>query len=269
MPASRILRLARTSRCAIVGSDTRNARAISSVVEAAERAQRERHLGVDRERRVAAGEDQLEAFVAEASVVLGLVLHGSSALEQLRLRGERALAPDPVDRAVARGRDQPPGGARRHAFARPALGGDRERLLGGLLGEVEVAEEADQRGEDPPPLLAEDLLDQRSTTGRTSTAPPMRAAGIARGELDRRVEVVGARAGSSRRAPPSSRGTGRRSSACGRPAPAPSSPCPPGSSCAPPLTPGVREIAKYSPLTAPCSASESCSNASIASPEKI
>ena len=38
---------------------------------------------------------------------------------------------------------------------RPALGGDRKRLLCDLLGEVEVAEEADQRGEDAAPLLAE------------------------------------------------------------------------------------------------------------------
>ena len=62
--------------------------------------------------------------------------------------------------------------------ARPALGGDRERLLGGLLGEVEVAEEADQRREDASPLVAEDLLElYHSATGRTSIAPPMRAAG--------------------------------------------------------------------------------------------
>jgi hypothetical protein len=44
-------------------------------------------------------------------------------------------------------------------FVRPAGGGDRESLLGGFLGEVEVAEEADQRGEDTPPLLPEDLLE--------------------------------------------------------------------------------------------------------------
>jgi hypothetical protein len=46
-----------------------------------------------------------------------------------------------------------------HAVARPALGGDRERLLGGLLGEVEVAEEADQGGEDVAPPIAERLLE--------------------------------------------------------------------------------------------------------------
>ena len=66
------------------------------------------------------------------------------------------------------------------AVARPALRRDRERLLRGFLGEVEVAEEADQGGEDASPLVAEDLLEDRyhSTTGRTSIAPPMRAAGI-------------------------------------------------------------------------------------------
>ena len=41
----------------------------------------------------------------------------------------------------------------------PALGRDRERLLGGFLGEVEVAEEADQACEDAAPLVAEDLLE--------------------------------------------------------------------------------------------------------------
>jgi hypothetical protein len=32
--------------------------------------------------------------------------------------------------------------------------------LGGLLGKVEVAEEADQVGEDAAPLVAEDLVEQ-------------------------------------------------------------------------------------------------------------
>jgi hypothetical protein len=54
----------------------------------------------------------------------------------------------------------------------------RARVLGGFLGEVEVAEQANQGSEDASPLFAEDLFDQRSTTGRTSTVPPSRAAGI-------------------------------------------------------------------------------------------
>ena len=64
--------------------------------------------------------------------------------------------------------------------ARPALRRDRECLLRGFLGEVEVAEEADQRSEDPAPLVAEGPLEDRyhSTIGRTSIAPPRRAAGM-------------------------------------------------------------------------------------------
>ena len=87
---------------------------------------------------------------------------------------------------------QAPGLARR-AVAGPALGRDRERLLGGFLGEIEVAEEADQAGEDAAPLVAKDLLEQRylSTSGRTSIAPPIRAAGIRAAMLERRVEIVG------------------------------------------------------------------------------
>jgi len=33
--------------------------------------------------------------------------------------------------------------------------------LGGFLGEVEIAEEADQGGEDAAPLVAKDLLEDR------------------------------------------------------------------------------------------------------------
>jgi hypothetical protein len=47
------------------------------------------------------------------------------------------------------------------AVPRPALRGGRERLLSGLLGEVEVAEKADQGGEDASPLVAEDLFEDR------------------------------------------------------------------------------------------------------------
>jgi hypothetical protein len=73
----------------------------------------------------------------------------------------QALAADPVDRPVASGGDEPGARVVRRPLARPALGGDRERLLSGLLGELEVAEEADQVGEDAAPLVAEDLLEDR------------------------------------------------------------------------------------------------------------
>jgi hypothetical protein len=74
---------------------------------------------------------------------------------------QRAIATDPVDRAVACGGDEPGERAGRRSVAGPALGGGRERLLGGFLGEVEVAEEADQAGEDAAPFVPEDLLQDR------------------------------------------------------------------------------------------------------------
>jgi len=72
----------------------------------------------------------------------------------------------------------------RQSVAGPPRGRDRERLLGGILGEIDVTEEADQGRQDAAPLAPEDLLDQcavspgTSTSGRTSTAPPSRTAGI-------------------------------------------------------------------------------------------
>ena len=55
------------------------------------------------------------------------------------------------------------------------MGGDSERLLGGFLGQVKVAEEADQGGQDAAPFLAEDVIEcryQYTSEGRISTAPP-------------------------------------------------------------------------------------------------
>jgi hypothetical protein len=90
-----------------------------------------------------------------------LILHGLGCLEQAGLRGERAPAAKLVDCPVARGHDQPRAGIRRDPSPPPALGGDREGLLDSFLGEIEVAEEANQGGEHPGPLVAKYLLDQR------------------------------------------------------------------------------------------------------------
>ena len=82
-PGRRDLRFARTRRCAIVASGTRNARAISSVVRPPSVAQRQRDLRLQRERRVAAGEDELEPLVRERRLVHVVLLHGLGELEQL------------------------------------------------------------------------------------------------------------------------------------------------------------------------------------------
>ena len=129
-----------------------------------------------------AGEDELESLVRKWGRVhrvlrrLGHLGH----FEQAGLRGQRAIAADAIDGAVARRRHQPGARVGGSPVARPARRGDREGLLRGFLGEVEVAEEADQGREDATPLLAEGVLEDRyrSTIGRTSIAPPMLAAGI-------------------------------------------------------------------------------------------
>jgi hypothetical protein len=106
------------------------------------------------------GEDELESLVGKDRLV-HRVLHGQRNVEQAGLRRQRAVAADAIDGPVARRRDQPQARIRRDAVARPALGGDREGLLRGLLGEVEIAEEADERSEDPAPVVAEGLLEDR------------------------------------------------------------------------------------------------------------
>lgn len=64
----------------------------------------------------------------------------------------------------------------RHSLHRPLLERRRERILQRLLGEIEIAEETDQRGEDAAGLGAIDRLDRvygwsNSIMGRTSTVP--------------------------------------------------------------------------------------------------
>jgi hypothetical protein len=145
--------------------------------EAAQSPQGERDLGVERQGRMAAGEDELEPLVGDRRLV-HLVLRRLRRVEEARLRGERPLAADAVDRPMSCRRHEPGARARGNAVAGPALGRDRERLLGGFLGEVEVAEEADQGREDASPLLAECLLEHYSASGRTSIAPPIEAAGM-------------------------------------------------------------------------------------------
>ena len=143
---------------------------------------------------MAAGEDQLEPLVRERLLVhlLHLLFHGLGHLEQARLLGECALAAQAVDRAVAGGDRQPRARIGRRAVARPALCSSRERLLRGILGEIEVAEEADQAGEDAAPLIAEDLLEQRLPLHQ---GPHLDRAAHPRGrdpcgKLEHRVEIV-------------------------------------------------------------------------------
>ena len=130
---------------------------------AAERTQRESYLGVGGQCRMTAGEHELESLVWKCRRVAHRVLRCFvvgclSYLQQMRLHGERAIAANAVDRSAPGRRQQPDAGVGGDSVARPALRGDREGLLCGLLSKIEVAEEADQRSEDASPLLAEGSL---------------------------------------------------------------------------------------------------------------
>ncbi len=160
-----------------------NARAISLRRQPADEVQRQRDLRVGCECRMAAREDQLESLVRQGRLLVVGELLG--ARQQLGLAHQGALAADPVDGAVARCGDEPAGRVVRGPVAGPSLEGRRERVLERVLGEVEVAEDADQSGQDARALVPDDLLESfyaatsasRMTTGRTSMWP-RRADGI-------------------------------------------------------------------------------------------
>jgi hypothetical protein len=69
------------------------------------------------------------------------------------------VAPQPVDRLVAADIDQPRARISRDAFARPLHERGREGILHGVLGELEVAKEADQGGQNAAPFVPEQQSD--------------------------------------------------------------------------------------------------------------
>jgi hypothetical protein len=107
------------------------------------RPERERRMCVGCQGRMTTREDQLQSLVWDTRVV-PVVFHSVMHVEQSRLGSECALAPETVDRPVARGRYQPGAGFGRSAIAWPPLCRNRECLLKSVLGKIEIAEEADQ-----------------------------------------------------------------------------------------------------------------------------
>jgi hypothetical protein len=67
---------------------------------------------------------------------------------------------NPIDRLEATGRHQPPIGIGGHALTRPSLDGGGERLVHRLLGEIEIAEKADERGKDAAGVVSIEALDR-------------------------------------------------------------------------------------------------------------
>ena len=190
MPAPRILRFARTSRCAIAGSATRNACAISPVVSPPT----SRSVSATRLSAASAGWQQVKTSARRSS---GIALtSSSSAGSSCRRPMSSALRWKTFSRrmrSIARLRAvvtiHAPGVAW-HPLTRPALECRGERVLHGVLGELEVAEDAREDRDGTAPLLAEDPLD-------LALHPRYRTAIDDRADLDRAV----LRRGDERREP--------------------------------------------------------------------
>src|SRR5581483_5397434 len=106
------------------------------------------------QRRVATCEDQTQAFVAH-DTFLDWVIDDLRYVE-LRVAGiAERIAPNTVDGAVARGRDDPSRGTWRTTGRRPPLDRGREGVLDSFFGEIDVAEGAHQHGHGAAVLLAE------------------------------------------------------------------------------------------------------------------
>src|SRR3954447_23217838 len=105
---------------------------------------------------MAAREDQLETVVGD-SVVRGVGRRRQRQQRGLELDGA-AVPAQAVQRAVAGHGGDPRRGVVGRAVARPALEGDEEGLLHRVLGEREVAEDADEGRDGATRLAPEEPL---------------------------------------------------------------------------------------------------------------
>jgi hypothetical protein len=137
----------------MVGSDTRNAWAISPV-QAAHQPQGQRHLCLAGERRVAAGEHQPESVVGNHVVGSRFVgrRRGDRLDQQRQLDAQRTVPAVRVEGPAARRGGQPCARVSGHAVAYPGVQRRHVRVLDALLGEVDVARDARRRGEHEGPL---------------------------------------------------------------------------------------------------------------------
>src|SRR5438445_4934700 len=167
MRASRIFCLARTSRCAIVGKGTRKLRATSSVVSphkvrsvsatcASSASAGWQQVKISRSRSSPNGSSSVRPRCISSSVPASCcsrsaILCSSSRLESNRARRRSRSTPlcCAVETSHARGR----------SLGRPLLERRSERLLHYLLRQVKASQQADQRGQNPSQLFAEDVLD--------------------------------------------------------------------------------------------------------------
>ena len=173
MRASRIFAFARTIRCAIVGGVDRNARATCSVV----RSHTSRSVSAIRASALSAGWQQVKMSRSQSSSSDSSSSSGCAACRcsspsaiDDRLASNRASRRSCVDRLEPARRHEPRARVRRHAARRPLLQRRGERVVQRLLRTVEVAEQADERGEHATGLGAIDPLDRVPRVGRARLA---------------------------------------------------------------------------------------------------
>src|SRR5262249_23682623 len=131
-----------------------------------QRAQRERDTRLQAQRRMTAREDEAQPVVTWRAVwrcLHDVFLHlpetvpGECHVLVLAL----TLASPGVNRLAPGRRGDPRAGIGWDPVAWPALECDRERVLQRLLGQIQVMEGRDERGDDSPVLGAKDALDGR------------------------------------------------------------------------------------------------------------
>ena len=152
--------------------------------QTAERAQGQRDAALHREGRMAAGEDQPQPVVGDRHVRVRVCRRSATGDDRREFDLDRRIARQliglvakpappakPVDRPVpGRGRD-PCAGVRGHAPLRPDLKSGDEGVLDRFLGEVEVAEDADQGRDRPALFLAEQAVDELVGGGVAEAQP--------------------------------------------------------------------------------------------------
>src|SRR4029077_19489178 len=119
--------------------------------EAGHRPKGQGNLRIPGQRWMAAGEDQPQSIVA-----LRRVISHEIYLQLRELVPEASLTPQLIDGLAPGGRQQPGTWFLRNALSGPVLDGFEQCLLHQLFGEVEVAQDPDQRRGQPTCLLSED-----------------------------------------------------------------------------------------------------------------
>jgi hypothetical protein len=112
---------------------------------------------------MATGEDQPQHVVIECRGRVGFISAESIELDLVAqlvlLLAKSDLPAHAVDRLVASDIDEPGARIGRRIFAGPSFERHRESILQRILGKIEIADEADQRGQRTARLVTEYLFD--------------------------------------------------------------------------------------------------------------